>query len=686
MDNALNLNVHRPNSGPPNARETENHMPRICLNMIVKNESAIIERALRSTIDAIDCYVICDTGSTDDTPQRIESLMDRHGIPGHIAYAPFHDFAQARNAALDAALNSDLDFDYLLLMDADMELVVDDLGFRDSLTEPIYSIRQEANLSYYNVRLVRRDTGARYIGVTHEYVGSSHPQVKLEAVWFQDHANGANRADKFERDIRLLSKDLERDPSNARSLFYLAQSYKDIGNNERAIEFYRRRVAAGGWDQEVWYAKYMIATCYRRMNDDLNFVQASFEAYDYRPSRAESLYHLAVHYRTKGLNEACAAICELGMAIPPTTDTLFVERDAYGGGFEREMSIAGFYSALPSRKEFGREACFRQTTSRAETPQWRWRSINNAVYFARQAKSVFGSFSTKLLRIPTEYGYVCMNPSIVIDGDKRHCIIRTVNYRSDDGRYTIMSDDQTINTINFVAELDANFEVVSHRIIDESNDPGPIFPGDIQGFEDCRPIWFRGRPWLTATTRNRNAHMLNEIALLELDDDWKVQGVHIQHSYEATEPQKNWMPFVRDDSIQFLYKMDPLTILKVDESTRQATPISISSPPMALFLFRGGSQLLKVDRGWMAVTHEVADSGKGSRIYLHRFVLLDEHMSLLAITEPFYFFRTGVEFCAGLAYDPEGKRFVVSFGVNDSEAWLGFLDESAVYDQLRYKV
>ena len=46
--------------------------PKICLNMIVKNESTIITRLLDSVISLIDHYVICDTGSTDNTTQIID--------------------------------------------------------------------------------------------------------------------------------------------------------------------------------------------------------------------------------------------------------------------------------------------------------------------------------------------------------------------------------------------------------------------------------------------------------------------------------------------------------------------------------------------------------------------------------------------------------------------------------------
>ena len=43
----------------------------ICLNMIVKNEAKIITRLLESVVDIIDYWVICDTGSTDNTCEMI---------------------------------------------------------------------------------------------------------------------------------------------------------------------------------------------------------------------------------------------------------------------------------------------------------------------------------------------------------------------------------------------------------------------------------------------------------------------------------------------------------------------------------------------------------------------------------------------------------------------------------------
>jgi glycosyltransferase involved in cell wall biosynthesis len=115
-------------SGNWRAQRVERPRPadesRICLNMIVKDEARIIERCLASLAPIIDYYVICDTGSTDATPLIAREYLARHHIAGRIHRLPFVDFATTRNASLALCRRSRARFDYILLADADMELLV----------------------------------------------------------------------------------------------------------------------------------------------------------------------------------------------------------------------------------------------------------------------------------------------------------------------------------------------------------------------------------------------------------------------------------------------------------------------------------------------------------------------------------------------------------------------------------
>ena len=97
-------------------------MPKLCLNMIVKNESKIITRLFDSLIGIIDRYCICDTGSTDNTVEVISQYFRDHNIPGRVIYEPFKNFEHNRTFALQACDN-DPNIEHVLLMDADMVLV-----------------------------------------------------------------------------------------------------------------------------------------------------------------------------------------------------------------------------------------------------------------------------------------------------------------------------------------------------------------------------------------------------------------------------------------------------------------------------------------------------------------------------------------------------------------------------------
>ena len=92
-------------------------MPKICLNMIVKNEEKIIERMLESVYKIIDYFVICDTGSTDNTIEIIKNFFLKHrNIKGVVMKKTFENFEYNRNHALKFCEGFG---DYILLLDAD---------------------------------------------------------------------------------------------------------------------------------------------------------------------------------------------------------------------------------------------------------------------------------------------------------------------------------------------------------------------------------------------------------------------------------------------------------------------------------------------------------------------------------------------------------------------------------------
>ena len=675
----------------------------VCLNMIVKNESKILARCLESVAPWISYYVIGDTGSTDGTPDLIRDFFNVRKIEGEIHSFSFENFEQARNQALELCRVSEGNFQHILLTDADMELVVDDPLFRARLTSPVYMVRQVSGISYDNVRLLHRALlpEARYVGLTHEYLHiPGIPPARLDGVWFRDHEEGSSRTEKTERDIRLLKESLEKDPGNARSMFYLAQTLRDKREYRDAIKYYKQRIQAGGFAEEVWYSRYAIAICHRELGNWQDMVWEALTAYQDRPTRAEPLLLLASYYRSKGQNALATLMAETGTRIPRPADSLFVEDHVYGHAFKQELSIAGFYSPHAKDKERARRLCLELATDRSAPEYIRDTAVHNSAFYAVSAKE---AFKAEIVSLPfagnqAEEGYAITNPSIHIGSDgKLTCNLRRVNYKLP----SYSTSDGIVRTKNELV-----FDVRSwlrsddpavigpekrHPIVDET--AGVMAGSQVLGFEDMRIFRWQGEMWASATVRDRNPEMRAEIALLKLEMDLDrvvVRQVYIQRDVHPELHQKNWVPFVDRDQLFFVYQSDPTIILRCDPDTIRCEIHQERAPLFALGNLRGSSQAIAFTlasshehtcpasrpiRGWMYVVHEAFVRGD-SRQYTHRLVWMNADLEIKYVSDPFYFVSTGIEFCAGLAL--LGNDVMFSFGVNDSSAHLAIVNVADV--------
>ena len=637
---------------------------RLCLNMIVRNESAIIQRCLLSVLPHLSCYVICDTGSTDDTVEIIREVLAE--LPGEVHSIAFENFEQARNEALERARRSALDFDYILLIDADMELVVTDPRFRSTLTHSSYLMRQVAGgMGYHNVRLVARGVPARYVGATHEYMELSQPAERLDTAFMLDHACGSSRSEKTERDLALLRSSLKTDPEDRRSLFYLAQTLREAGQHQEAIAVYQRRVALGGWDEEVWYSRWMIARCFQAMGKTSEFVANCLEAYQSRPSRAEPLHTLAQHYRHLGQHELTALFCEAGLEISAPNDLLFVDEEVYRTGLRHEFSISGYYCTSPERRARARRYVAELAVDRNASTSVRENVRSNWRYFARSASELFPSAQFQPIEHPLSDGFHPCNPSLALRDGTVWCVLRTVNYTVVDGVY-YANGDSVVETRNYLLKLDENLQPLSSVPIVET----PARPNHpvVNGLEDIRLFWHEGGFQGCANIVDDPPNYLRRLVVFDLSDEGLVENL-TQQDYGADQHQKNWVPVIDKGELNFLYWTDPTTLLRWDKQSRQATLALTRECPVALESLRGGSAAIAFDDGWLYVTHEVTFDGP-ARTYLHRFVHLDSDFRVQATTEPFYFRSIGIEFCSGMVHGPKANQLLLSFGFDDRQAWL----------------
>lgn len=318
---------------------------KICLNMIVKDETHVIKRCLESAKPIIDYWVIVDTGSTDGTQEMIKEFMK--GIPGELHERPWVNFGHNRNEALDLARDKG---DYILLLDADEKLVYAP-GFKlPPLEKDFYYIQTDhEGLKYKRVELFNTKLDWKWIGVVHEVIHS--PQAKtfetLEGIhiFAKTEGNRSKDPQKYHKDAALLEKALLDEPGNTRTVFYLAQSYRDADVPEKALENYKKRSTMGGWDQEVFFSLLQIGHLKQRLKKPNEEILKAYEiAYLYRPSRAEPLYFMAKILNENKEFDKAFALAKQGLSIKESDDILFVDKWIYDYGMLMEYSLAAYWT------------------------------------------------------------------------------------------------------------------------------------------------------------------------------------------------------------------------------------------------------------------------------------------------------------------------------------------------------
>lgn len=132
--------------------------------------------------------------------------------------------------------------------------------------------------------------------------------------------------------------------------------------------------------------------------------------------------------------------------------------------------------------------------------------------------------------------------------------------------------------------------------------------------------------------------------------------------YEDDQRQKNWLPFFQNNVLHFIYKQDPIVILKANEQG-SVSKIYTDKRPL-LSKMRGNTPPIIYNDKLLFIVHCMESKNK---IYYHRFVEMDKDFTLNRISCLFYFERCNtVEFPVNMI--PDKNDFLISYGVRDRVA------------------
>ncbi len=651
--------------------------------MIVRNERAVIERCLNAALPLFDAAVICDTGSTDGTPELAHAFLSGAGIPFGLFHHPWHDFGTNRTAALREATGFvqergwPLEQTYWLLLDADLELMITPSWDRALLAGAAIALRQRSStLACWNLRLARASLDWRAVGRTHErYVCASEPVFhQITSLWVRDHGDGGSRSDKFSRDIAWLTDQLAETPDDPRTLFYLAQSYRAIGDPLKALILYRRRAAIADGHDEVWYSYLCIGQILAN-TDQLDAAAAALmEAEALVPGRAETAYELSrLHLRQQRVAEA-VAVAERGHGASAVDHRFhFVHTDIHDYKLDLQLAASAVDTVHAER---GFAACDRVALSHRSPRE----ALEQAQQLAVRYATPIAGMEFLPLQPTITAPYRPCNPSLVRTDTGYLVLCRTVNYEQRRLRYRSFDDDQVYRTRNVLLRLDANCQRLeeSEVVLDEA----PAREAMVCGLEDCRLVQVHGALLFTCATMDRHPSGVVNQSICRLGAGGRVTTHRpLVGAFDGT-IQKNWLPFVDGDgALQAIHSYAPLTLLRLSPGSGGYEVAQQTESAVNGIAWRGSAGPLAWPDGAgrpghrLVLVHEAirrqGPDAEWERIYLHRFVEYDAAFRATRVSRPFVFAHKGVEFACGMACAHGGLELIVAFGIEDREAYLG---------------
>lgn len=283
----------------------------VCLAMIVRNEADVIEESLSRVCPYIDYWVVCDTGSTDNTGETVRRFFQKQKIPGELYHDEWQDFAHNRTLAFQRAQSR---ADYVWVLDAD-DLLTGTFVLPTVMEADAYSLvyGDDSCIRFQRPQLFSTKLEWEYRGVVHEFpcrVDSlPYSLQSIEGDYFIDYMHSRKNTTndrgknplKYLRDAELMERALATENNKVyywRYVYYIAQSYFDYGDYEKAIVYFRRHLE-GVRSADTYFCHFFLASALQQLDKvkhEAEVVDHYLKGLVLEPARAECPYFLARLY------------------------------------------------------------------------------------------------------------------------------------------------------------------------------------------------------------------------------------------------------------------------------------------------------------------------------------------------------------------------------------------------------
>lgn len=432
---------------------------RIASVTISNNRERVIGDALTSALSRVDVCVLVDTGITDNTIEIARQVAgDKLRVCRHVWK---NNFAAARNASLDFA--REYEADWALVVDTDERFNWRELDLRASCTGAANEVfyMTAADGSYIKEKVIRLNAGVRYHGDVHEVpIARSH--AILPNANFEELGKSPEQIrEKYTRDLPILMDMVSRPEmmNDGRWWYYLGDTHEGLGNTEQAARAFARCVdLRTGVSEEGAWAAYRQAWMLIVLNRFQEAIDAAARGLSRHAGVGELAWLAGVASSRLGNNEQATywahialklgrfkglAPARSGFMYPPglwenpldilrftaptpearaeaERDMRLAKRMRLGASTEEDLDRLGITLSCRYKKEFRemlRPPCIHDLVGVGEGDL-----INLALH-------------TKTLNEAGISGYAPLNPSLCVHKGKLSIVVRTVNYKIENGQY-----------------------------------------------------------------------------------------------------------------------------------------------------------------------------------------------------------------------------------------------------------
>ena len=262
------------------------------------------------------------------------------------------------------------------------------------------------------------------------------------------------------------------------------------------------------------------------------------------------------------------------------------------------------------------------------------------------------------------------NCSLFTMNSKSYLISRCVSYFLAESHCFVEYDK--CYTTNYLYEVDDHFNL--NKIKELSNPYKSQTDVRYNGLEDIRTVEWNGNIYFICSKVVGNLPIATMCYGMFSKDKEDLGDLHEVKT--KNEKEKNWAP-IEIEPFACMYAHDPLT--KIDLHTHEQQ--MINGCIAGILNIRGSSSIIRFDENTLI---SLVHTNDAAHKYTHQLVKFNNQLQVIAISQPFTFFGTRVEFCTTLKVTPNGLLLLPS--VNDGLSYVFNVSSELVNQLFNYQL